>query len=208
MWTVSRCIWRCIFNCKRLFFFLFPVGDCWLCVLDPFRGCGSVRPETSALVPVQGRSHQQPWQQRLHHAQQALHVQQRWCKHVLACFLEQACSWFISRVCVQILQWISKLCHETVSSTDSHIPFVSFHQILHLSEDKWETIHSVVHRSNAIRQSIKHTGYPQGRELMFTYMHSVHSHSVPEWNSWSRRESKTLFCLSQRHSTGGPRPNA
>lgn len=46
--------------------------------LDPFRGCGSVGAETSALVPVQGSSHQQPWQQRLHHTQQALHVQQRW----------------------------------------------------------------------------------------------------------------------------------
>lgn len=115
---------------------------------------------------------------------------------------------YLSCVCVQILRWISKLCHETVSSTDSHIPFVSFHQILHLSEDLWETIHSVSYRSNAISQSIKHTGYPQGHELMFTYMHSVHSHSVPEWNSWSGRESKTLFCLSQRHSTGGPRPNA
>lgn len=78
LWTQSDAGSRSTLCCL---FTLLVIAICLF--LDTFRGCGSVGAETSALVPVQGSSHQQPWQQRLHHTQQALHVQQRWRPHTV-----------------------------------------------------------------------------------------------------------------------------
>lgn len=88
-WQIAEVdmVWRCV---QSVIFELYKLFFCCLFVFnpaffsDPFRGCSPVRPETSALVSVQGSSHQQPWQQRLHHTQQALHVQQRWCERTLS----------------------------------------------------------------------------------------------------------------------------
>lgn len=132
-------------------------------------------------------------------------------KHILTCFLEKGCYWFISCACVQIFRWISKLLswdseqywfpHSIWVISPDFTPLrgqVRDHPFCLVQEQRYQTVHKT-HRIPT-------------RTWAHVYIHSAHIHvlcSFPlgarvKFLDWKREQGLVLSLTKTLHRRSAP----